>query len=177
VEVSYTLAMDDTVAYTTYLMRKHGVGRALFLFCWLVIPLLSVGGAVWLLQLDEEWAVLAAVILALSGVIYTAIYPSLYRSTLQRRIRALTEKMGTRGLVGRRTLLFSEESLTEINEVGRSEVKWQDMERVEEVDETVYLFVTESAAWILPRRGFDSDADYDAARSFIFRKLAGKHAI
>jgi hypothetical protein len=63
------------------------------------------------------------------------------------------------------------DTLVEITEIGRTEVRWENMKGVDDAGDRTYIFVTGMLASILPRRGFDSDEEYFAARDFAMRKL------
>ena len=83
------------------------------------------------------------------------------------------KKLGGRGIIGERGLSLSEELLVAVSETFRTEVRWENMTGVEVVGDTTYIFISGISALILPRHGFDSDAEYEAVRDFALRKLAG----
>jgi hypothetical protein len=172
VEVRFTVTLDDYVAYTLHVVRKSRVGRGPYLFMWLGLPLLCALGAVWaLLHLENDKAEAIAFGLVCGAVACATIYPFIYRVTIEHNARTYARNMGARGVVGEITLVFSEESLLEITEVGRTEVQWEHMKGVEEVDDYTYIYVTGAGTSVIPRHGFASEAEYEAARDFAMRKL------
>jgi hypothetical protein len=79
--------------------------------------------------------------------------------------------LGTRGTLGRITLILTAESLVEITETTRTEVRWKDIAGVDEVGEYTFIFITGLSAVTLPRHGCDTDDDYRAARDFALAQV------
>jgi hypothetical protein len=94
------------------------------------------------------------------------VYPFAYRQNLTRNLRELAIEHGLRGLIGPTTLVLTDESLIEITESIRSEAKWKDMDRVDEVGDYTFIMVTSSTAAIVPRHGFEQESDYIKVRDF-----------
>ena len=170
-QVRYTVSLDDFVALNLYLTRKSGAGRPGFLMVWLGLPILCATGAVWLLELGRE---MVAIWLLGVAVFWLLMIPSRFREGQARGIRAFVKKLGGRGIIGERGLSLSEELLVAVSETFRTEVRWENMTGVDVVGDTTYIFISGISALILPRHGFDSDAEYEAVRDFALRKLAGR---
>jgi hypothetical protein len=174
-EVSYTVTMEEYVNFNRFMARKFGTGLSSHLASWVFVALFSAAVAVALYGLGkdyEDWAFATAV----AGFVCTMAYPIVSRKSMNRQIRDLVRKTTTEREFGTRTAIFSDKSLIVVSEMGRVELKWEAMDRVEEVRDTTYLFITKASAIILPRRGFDRDEDYVRARDFAFRKF-GERAI
>ena len=171
-EVRFTVTLEDYIAFNLHTVRKAGSGRTAYLAMWLGIPVIFVALAVSMWPFESGAAVLLAIGHAFVAVLFLCIYPALARAAVERNVRAQAKKMDTRGIVGEITLIFSEESLVEITEAARTEVRWEHMKCVDVVGDYTYIFVTGVSASILPRHGFDSAAEYESARDFALRKLA-----
>lgn len=115
---------------------------------------------------------LGAVITTVVSVAVSIHFHRDYSRSVAQDMRDYILQQGLYGPVGTITLIISEESLVEIAETARTEVKWTDMERVEEVGDATYILINPESFAIWPRVGFDRDEDYDAARDFAFRKVA-----
>jgi hypothetical protein len=172
-QVRYTVTLDDFVAYNLYVNRKSGVGRPGFLMIWLGFPALCAAGTV-LLLLSEHAPVAALLIVA--GAFWLFTFPANYRKALRRNVRTMVKRLGGHGIIGERALVLSEERLVAISETFRTEVRWEHVQDVEEVGDATYVFISGISAVILPRHGFDSDAEYEAVRDFALRKLDGRAA-
>jgi hypothetical protein len=170
VTVHFTLTLDDIVVFNLHLLRKSGVGRTAFLMVWLGLPALCAALVALKLLSDD---VGAAALFGTLGVVILVAFPFWFRSAQARNVRALVTKLGGRGIIGDHTLVLSDDKLVEISEAIRTEVRWTNLTEVEEVGEHTYLFIAGISAVVLPRRGFDSEAEYEAARDFSMRKLDG----
>jgi hypothetical protein len=171
--VRYTVTLDDFVAFNLYITRKSGAGRPGYLIMWLVPPALGIAATVRLLQLDH-----LPLAIGLTGIslFWLVFLPVRFRDALARNARAFVKKLGGRGIIGERGLILTEEMLVAVSEIARTEVRWENMAGVDVVGETTYIFISGISALIVPRRGFDSDAEYEAVRDFALRKLAGRKA-
>ncbi|WP_420841886.1 YcxB family protein [Fimbriiglobus ruber] len=101
-----------------------------------------------------------------AGLLYAFWFPLTYKSRVEGLLRAHLQKNGSRGIVGPITLILTDDSLTEITEITRSEARWQNIQRVDVSGDYTFIYVNSSSAAILPRHGFDSGEEYEAVRDF-----------
>lgn len=170
-EVRYTVTLEDFVALNLYLTRKSGAGRARYLLIWLGVPTLCAAGAVRVLELGREPLAFG---LALLAAVCLFTFPLAYKVGLARNVRAFVKSLGGRGIIGERALVLSDDYLVAISETFRTEVRWENLSGVDVVGDATYVFVSGISALILPRRGCDSDAEYEAARDFALQKFAAR---
>lgn len=166
-EVTYTTTVDDYVAWCMHNRKRSPTQKWLYRTGWLLIPL---GCFIRAATLFAQAVPSAAITWALAGVIYTVIYPLFIRWS----IRAYAQDQGTRGVIGRITLVLTDDTLTERTESVQSVVRWQDMAGVDVVAERTYIYVTGMLAAIIPQHGFERAEDYMAVRDFAVAKLAGQ---
>lgn len=171
-EVSFTVTVDDFVAFNWHVLRKSGAGRTAYLFGWLGLPLLLALLAALLVADGEAESVACGMMLGFGAVVFLLAYPRVYRSTVEGNVRTFVKRLGARGIVGDATLIFSEDRLVAITELARTEVRWENLSGVETVGDHTYIFLTGMSGWILPRNGCDSDEEYEAACDFVLRKTA-----
>jgi hypothetical protein len=167
-QISYTTTLDDYVEFQRFAFWKYPVTWGTYLLAWPLLPLVFLVGAAGLFLEDSNDPLRVAVALVFAGVGFALAiaYPWLFRGLLGLLTRLLARSRGTRGMVGRITLILSEESLTEITEITRTEARWESMHSVEVAGDYTFIFVTAHLAAIIPRYGFDDDEDYDAVRAF-----------
>ena len=171
-QVTYTTTLEDYVAFNRHVARKSTVLRVVILLGWFVIPAVAVAAAVALVWIENLWPV--ALVVAAFGLLYAIIYPLTYWLWFDVLIRAYAKGAGTRGVIGRITLVFTEETMVEITETTRSEVRWRDIKGVEVAGDYTFIFVTGLSAAILPRKGFDCDEDYDAVCEFALNRTGAR---
>jgi hypothetical protein len=167
VEVRYTTTMDDLIDAMVHVRRTMPFLRRMN---QLIVGMIIVGGGLWTLILFAE-SPTAALFVGLLTIVFVAAYPQFHRVTERRHVGKQINAMGAHGLIGRITLVLTDESLTEQTETVRSEVRWQDMNRVEVVGDITYIFLTGMSMAIIPRHGFERDEDYMAVRDFAIAKL------
>jgi hypothetical protein len=163
-QVSYTTTLDDYVAYNRHVVGKSAIFRAVLLIGWLGIAGVALVSGVLLAFAEDLWPV--GLKLAIFGVIYGAIFPLLWWPLLSWLVRAFAKGRGTRGMLGPITLILTEETLTDITETTRSEVKWKNIKGVDVAANHTFIFVTGLLAAIVPRRGFEREEDYEAVSKF-----------
>jgi GNAT superfamily N-acetyltransferase len=171
-EVEYVVTMDDYVDFSLHVSYSSGIAFGVYILGWFVIPLFPLLlAAVTLVGVGVNWQasvgslVLAAAMVILA-VLAAATYPFTYNGLLRWYTRAFAAQRGVRGMIGRIRLILTHETLTEITNTTRSEIRWRDIARVEEVGDVTYIFVTGISAALVPRRGFVNDEEYYLVRDF-----------
>jgi hypothetical protein len=171
VEVNYTTTLDDYVAFNLHTLKRSPSMKWRFGIGWVLLPLGCWMAAAQSASSNPE----LAVVLATGGLVYAIAYPFVYRAWVGRAIRAYAQDLGDRGVIGRITLVLTEESLTERTEAVQSVARWRDMKGVAVVGDCTYIYVTGLLTAIIPRHGFEREEDYEAVREFAVAKL-GKPA-
>ena len=170
-EVSYTTTIDDYVAYSMHALKRSPSMKWRLALGWVLIPLGCWVGAALLASGDPA----LAAGLAAGGAACAVIAPPVQRASIASAVRAYAHDLGTRGVIGRITLVLEDDTLTERTESVQSVARWRDMQGVEVVGDCTYIHVTGLLAAIVPRRGFERPEDYEAVRDFAVAKL-GKSA-
>jgi hypothetical protein len=166
-EVTYTTTLDDYIAWNMHMFKRSSSMRRRYLLGWATIPI----GCATMAIVLAELALLPAIAFGLIGVLHAVLYPFLYRYQVESAIEAYANEHSSRGVIGRTTLILTEDTLTEQTASVRSVVRWQDMKGVEEVGDCTYIYITGLLAAIVPRRGFERAEDYEALRDFAIAKL------
>lgn len=79
------------------------------------------------------------------------------RRTLRRAIvELLNEEKPDQGQLGSHKISLTETELVETTHVGQSLTKWAGVDRVEQNDDYIFIYTTPHAAFIVPKRSFDS---------------------
>jgi hypothetical protein len=167
-EVTYTTTVGDCVALQRYFLRKVRAARVVDLLGWLLLPAIAVVAAVVLL-IEDFWE--AGLYAALSGLLYAVLYPLIGPLIFDRFAGMCVRQMGTRGAIGRTTLVLTDESFVEITETTRTEVRWEDIHGVDEAGDYTFIFVTGLLAVIVPRKGFCDAAEYEIVRKLVLSRV------
>lgn len=166
-EVRYTVTLEDYIAFTRD-TRGNLLNRTGCLFVYLGFSFLIAAYAVWLLLLGETLSACSLGATALCLLLMSRVNS---RVAIAKGARAAVRRTGGRGIIGEHTLIFSEEALVAINEVGHTVLWWRNLTGVDVVSDRTYVWFC-GVFRILPRAGFDRAADYESARDFALRKWA-----
>jgi YcxB-like protein len=170
-QVTYTTTLDDFVALNRHVSQKSSDVRISFLMRWLFPPMIGVALAL-VLGVLYDLSSIAWFVIAVS-IVYALIYPSFSRVWIDQYIRKHLKPYEK--LAGKTTMILGEESLTVINEIARSEMKWKDIERVDVNGDYTFIFLVGKSAAILPKHGFESIKDYEEARDLALAKVADRN--
>jgi hypothetical protein len=91
-----------------------------------------------------------------TGLVASAAWPRLYFDLLKRQAAAMLRQAGNRQVVVR----LDAAGVTESAGASRARVRWRDVERIEQTDRLLLLYVDRLQAVVIPRRflGADSEA-------------------
>jgi hypothetical protein len=167
VEVSYTTTLDDYVAFNLHTLKHSSSMKWRFRLGWALVPL---GCLIAVILLASKKPGLALA-LAAGGVVYAIVYPLLYPGWAARTVGAYARDLGARGVIGRMTLILTDDSLTERTDTVESVARWQDMKGVDVLADCTYIYITGLSAAIIPRHGFERVEEYEAVRDFAVAKL------
>ena len=159
-EVEYELTGDDLYAfqwrahYTSTRARRErlkvyvSVLIALLVF-WAVPAILSGDG------FDTSIvSLMVFVVPFLIMVFFGWIF--LKRQTRRAILKLVQEEKPDRGQLGSHKISLTETELVETTHVGQSRTQWAGIDRVEQNDDYIFIYTTPHAAYIVPKRSFDS---------------------
>jgi hypothetical protein len=168
--IDYLVCADDIAHFNHYhlqrspRMRKHRVVTAVsitilwasvafLLFTWLnVLGSLGVGMLV------------AGIYLATSS----RRGPSRYQTEA---VRKLFEEGKNRALFGRHQMLLHEDRLEVTTDYSRGEVRWEGVERVEQDEQYIYIYVSALNAYVIPKKYFPAPQH----AQLFFDEAQGRH--
>jgi hypothetical protein len=169
IEISFVATIDDYAELRVYSLRKTRAFWPFTILLSLPVPLVCLLVApIFFASPDFRWLVVP---LLAAGVLAATIIPIILPKALAQGVRNQTKNLDARGIIGRIELVLSEESLVVITSMTRSEVKWQDMQSVEEVADRTFIWLTGLFLLGLPRHGFDCDGDYFIARDYAMARV------
>jgi hypothetical protein len=173
-EVTYTTTMDDYVAFNRYRAKQWPLMWVIIVLGAItVIVIFVLVGAVIAFALTNWWILLGGLA---AGVLGAALYVPLFWPYFNCLVRLQAERHGNYTMLGRTTLILSEDGLVEITKAARSEAKWVNMNSLIVDGDRTYIMVTGLSCALLPRYGFNDPRDYDAATEFAIEQMkrAGK---
>lgn len=85
-----------------------------------------------------------------------AFYPWLYSRQLRSRVRKLVREGQNRGILGTHTMTLSPNELAYRSEWGHGVLYWPVVERIDETENHVFVFVSSMYAFAIPKRDFET---------------------
>ena len=163
----FEITKDDLSAFNLYHHRHSPTARRQYLRSWFLpafIWLLLCTG-VWYLADRERGTPLRTFLDLLplfSGApIHLLYFPWAYRRKLRKIVDGMVSEGQNRGLLTRRRVTISLESVTESSEHSQTSTAWRAVERVVIADENAYIYTSALAAIIVPRRAFASSSEFE----------------
>ena len=180
--LKYTVSNDDLVAFneeyffnSETIRRRFQKERAVvlgtFIFAGLAFALLAINEDS--ASKSNYWAGLFIFFLCLvPGLLIFALIP---RTTLK-SIRANANSIYASGknltLVGQQELLLSPDSAVVRNEFYEAKYNWQVIEKMEETNDYIFLYVSSVSALIIPKRAINEGSWQDAVK-YLAEKVQG----
>ncbi len=115
--------------------------------------------------------VIATALLLALGIAWLIVFPPRYWKWFRNDTRREARQSSVNGMLGRVTLNLTDETMTAVYALGTHSAKWRNMMGVDEVGGCLYIYTGLTATAIVPRHGFDLEADYFAVRDFVMHKL------
>ena len=169
-EVEYELTPDDLFAFQLYATKHSRTAKRLNRYTYM-----AYGGAILLLALlSMPWFSL----IALAGFIVSLVtfIALAYWSTgflTRRAIRDyVSQEIPEKGQLGKHRIRLDEHGITESTAVGESRVSWAGIDRVEQTSDAVLVYTTPTAAHMIPRRAFKSQAEQDSFVQMVESSIA-----
>jgi hypothetical protein len=169
--VQFEITLDDVVAFNRYAIQHSPVFRRNY---WIVMGCIPVMALIVALVNSRSWNSLSFWLpLVAITIVLLIIFPLWYKHENDQTVIKVMRTGKNRGTLGKHTLLISEDGLVETTEVNESRWAWTGIERVEQIEHYIFIFVSSNAAHIIPKRAFASTEEvtqfYNAAKTLLDR--------
>lgn len=159
-EIEYELTRDDIYAfhwranYTSPSARRTRL--KVFVYVFLALLVFMVVPAI--LSGDGFNISLVSLMLLVVPFLITVFFGWIFLKRQMRReiLKLVQEEKPDRGQLGSHKISLTETELVETTHVGQSLTKWAGVDRVEQNDDYIFIYTTPHAAFIVPKRSFDS---------------------
>jgi hypothetical protein len=154
----FTYDRSDFVALAE--LGERRVVRWLFRLAWVVFALAAFLIAICLLAGSRQVLPFVPVLIAL-----LLVYLALHRFGSRLTAWAMGRASRREGLLREQTMSVVEDCFRAESSRGKTEVRWSAIPRVHLNAECLFVFSTRRLVFIIPRRAFDSDEEFDAVAS------------
>ncbi|WP_255288064.1 YcxB family protein [Bacillus pseudomycoides] len=109
-------------------------------------------------------------IFLLSGVIWILLYPAYFYKHIERNINKMLKEGSYSNLLGTHNVQIIDEGIIETNNGGETKLNWKGIEKVEENEAYIFIYVSSMSANIVPKHAF---AHENSKSEFMRRLRAG----
>jgi len=157
IKVDYELTAQDYIDFNLFHMNNSKKMKNILFIQRFIIPLIyfalpfvlarSTNVPFWL------WMVAALVVYA----VWVKIYPKrMKKSISQKLLRALKEERNAK-LMGKHSCTLSKDMIVDIGKGGETKAKWSSILDVIESETHVFIFISDSKAFIIPKRALTTE--------------------
>lgn len=150
-QIQYELNLDDVAAYNWHHSRNSRTAnrRYRLLSAWGILLCLFIAFT------STEWRASSRIIFSIiTSAFWLFVYPVLRRKAVERQARRLYSEGKNRDVIGNHILAIDKDGVTEISDVSESHIAWRGVEKIEENDKYVFLYIGSLIAHIIPKRAF-----------------------
>jgi YcxB-like protein len=154
--IQYTITLDDLIAFNIYVaapMLKRSMLNSLIGAILVFVVTVYVNFDFWLFA--TIWLVLVFVY-AKFGTIYFF---------KRRAAKLLNDSV----VLGEHTLIIDDAGIQDIQKLGKEELNWSGVQKIEDDENYIYIFIGQIRAYVIPKRCF---AYPDQADAFCIKAIA-----
>ena len=153
-QIQFTNSIDDIVSFSWHHFRHSKSLQRWYRIGFLVGPIF---GAIYAV-LFARWSLPSRIALALAVAVAWAVWMWMYyRWWIPYSARKLTGEGKNKGLLGGHTITITEEGLTETTEVNESRSSWEGIEKIEENEQYIFIYISAYQAHVIPKCAFASE--------------------
>lgn len=170
-EIQYNITEEAYLEFNVYHAKNSKTVMKSLTIQRVALPLIYLLMAVVLsFLLDMPFLFLFIPFLVI-GILWAIFYPAYFYRHVRRTAKKMVREGKSDGMLGRRTMIFTEEGLREISSTGEKTQSWSGIEKVGEDDSNFYLFNSAMSAYIVSKQNI---VDVEGVRSFLFSKIQTK---
>lgn len=94
------------------------------------------------------------------GIVYLfwiLFYPRYFKSSARKRIDKMVDEGKNTSMFGKHVITLDEDGMLETTAKGESKISWDAVEKVEETDGYIYIYISSVNAYVIPVRAFESE--------------------
>ncbi|QSA98595.1 YcxB family protein [Methylococcus sp. EFPC2] len=149
-EIEYEVREQDLIAFNEHQISESQATQKFMRRHQAVVPgvIVSISLLLFFYYKDIPTALFAGVV----GVLWGSGVPAYFKWSWRKQVRAMYTEEEKTCILGHYTLRTEPKELVEISERGESRIAWDDILRVEVTKRHVFIFVSSTAALIIPRK-------------------------
>lgn len=166
-EISYNITEEAYLEFNMYHAKNSKTVKNSMTIQRVTVPIVYLLIAI-VFSYVMDWPVMFLFVpFLLMGILWAIFYPAYLYRHIRRTARKMVREGKSDGMLGNRTMIFTEEGLREISSTGEKTQLWSGIEKIGEDQSNFYLFNSGMSAYIVSKQNMD---DVDSMRSFLHRQ-------
>ncbi|WP_235674879.1 MULTISPECIES: YcxB family protein [Bacillus cereus group] len=155
-QIEYTLTEQDFIAFNLHYARhSKTVKRSLVFQHYIVASIFfAVPLSVFFIGPPGQVYTGLPVIFLLAGVIWILFYPKYFYNHIKRNLEKMIREGSYSNLLGKHNLQITDEGIIETNSGGETKRNWKGIEKIEENEAYIFIYVGSMSANIVPKTAF-----------------------
>lgn len=167
-EITYEITEEAYLTFNLYHVKYSKTIRKSLFLQRVLVPIFYLVVAVMLSFVLDVPLVFLVIPFLILGIIWAIFYPHYFYWHIRRSAKKLLREGQNKGVLGKHTMIFTEEGLREVNETGEETVSWTGIENIGEDAANFYLYNSGLTAFIVPKSGL---RDVTEMRQFLLKNI------
>jgi YcxB-like protein len=156
-KIEYYNTIDDLIAFNRFIFKHNPDAKRGYRFVLFLFPSIIIFFAIIMIIDLPSWAWLAPVLLFLLAVLWFFDFPKRFQKTLDNKVKKAMDSGKIKGVLGKHTIEISEQGIQETTEVNQSFFVWTGIYSIEYNDSCIYVFISPTRAYIIPKSSFSNE--------------------
>lgn len=153
-ELTFKLTEEDYINYNVDHSKTSPSMKRSILIQRILGPVIFVIVPFMIIQFTDIPLWYWLLVFGVSSVVWFAFYPRYATWEITRRIKKMLAEGNNENLFNERILVLTNEGITETSSIGETKISWAKIERFEETEDYLYIYVSSVSAHIVPKRVF-----------------------
>jgi hypothetical protein len=150
-QIEFDFDMNDWMALQTNRINTLKQMKALHMIMVLMMPAASCVMIIYEI-LTHEFSLTGLIVYAIISLLWVLFVPKWYKKRVLARVRKQIEDGDNSGILGKQTLIFTDDGITQITNEAKYETKWSGIKKLVEIKDYYFLYNTAVSAIIIPKQ-------------------------
>jgi len=177
-EVRYKPSEDDLVALTWLEAKRSPTLRRQYFGTYFGVPTAVAGlwlAVVLLTSEDSAGHIGTGIAVVAFAVFWFFWWPAKYSKTIRKYVQTTLKEGRSRVQLAERHIVCDTLGIKTHTDFGDDTLKWQAIQRMEETNDRLFLFLAQFSAVVVPRRAFASAQEFQEFVGFVRQLYASNH--
>ena len=167
-EINYNITEEAYLEFNLYHAKNSETLKKSVTIQRVLVPIIYLLLSVFLSYVLDMPILFLFIPFLIAGVLWAVFYPAYFHRHIRRNAQKLIREGKNEGILGKHTMIFTEEGFREISPTGEQTSSWAGIENVGEDASHFYLYNSGMSAYIVPKKDLH---DIDGVRNLLHSKI------